>query len=103
MEGMVDLFSKFVKGGNGKRINPIFYVSNSPWNIYDLLTKFLDIQNLPEGPVLLRDYGLEYIRKRANSRGHKLDTISDILRTYPELPFIMLGDTASKDADYYTL
>ncbi len=98
MEGVVELFQAFAKGENGARSNPIFYVSNSPWNLYDLLEKFMAFQELPKGPIFLRDYG---IRPAGEFSQHKLATISRILDTYPDLPFIMLGDTASKDADFY--
>jgi len=98
MEGVVELFNAFVRGGDGKQENPIFYVSSSPWNIYDLLAQFMELQQLPKGPILLRDYG---IRPSGAFHNHKMETISHILNTYPELPFIMLGDTASRDADFY--
>ncbi len=98
MEGMVNLFTNFVKGGNGRRENPIFYISHSPWNIYDLLEEFLRIQKFPKGPLLLRDYG---IIPSADFSNHKISSIEHILKTYPELPFILLGDSAEKDADFY--
>jgi len=98
MEGIVELFQAYVRGGDGKKENPIFYVSNSPWNLYDLLEEFLTVQKLPKGPILLRDYG---IQPSGDFSGHKLNSISHILEMYPNLPFVMLGDTASKDADFY--
>ena len=98
MEGMVDLFKDMVVGANGKKENPVFYVSNSPWNIYDILEEFLSLQNLPKGPLLLRDYGFIPNDQFTN---HKMNSIGRILRTYPNLPFVLLGDTASKDADHY--
>ncbi|NRB52038.1 MAG: DUF2183 domain-containing protein [Saprospiraceae bacterium] len=98
MEGVVELFQAFAKGEKGIGNNPIFYVSNSPWNLYDLLEKFMEFHELPKGPIFLRDYG---IRPAGEFSQHKLATISRILDTYPDLPFIMLGDTASKDADFY--
>lgn len=98
MEGVVELFQAFAKGKDGQEENPIFYVSNSPWNLYDLLEKFMELQELPKGPIFLRDYG---IRPAGEFSQHKLATITRILETYPNLSFIMLGDTASKDADFY--
>ena len=58
----------------------------------------MSIRKLPKGPILLRDYGL---RPAHNFARHKLEAITTILEMYPTLPFIMLGDTASKDADFY--
>jgi len=98
MEGMVKLFKNFVEGGNGKRDNPIFYLSHSPWNIYDLLEEFLGIQKFPKGPLLLRDFG---ITPSGDFSNHKNSSIAHILKTYPKLPFILLGDSADKDTDFY--
>jgi len=101
MEGMKSLLHKFTGGKNGQKENPIFYVSNSPWNIYDILSGFLDLQKLPRGPLMLRDFGMQLIFKSKKHIPHKLKTIRHILNTYPKLPFVFLGDTASNDADYY--
>jgi len=98
LEGMVTLFKKFVNGQNGKRENPIFYLSHSPWNIYDLLDEFLRIQNFPKGPLLLRDFGISPSGEYSN---HKISSIASILKSYPKLPFILLGDSAEKDTDFY--
>ncbi len=98
VDGMMELLQSFTRGSSGNMENPVFYVSHSPWNIYDLLKEFLRLQNFPKGPMLLRDYGMnppgEYAR-------HKMNSISHILKMYPHLPFILLGDSAEEDADFY--
>jgi len=81
--------------------NPVFYVSNSPWNLYDLLEEFLDLNHLPKGPILLRDFGLPYEERGAGYLGHKHESILQILNTYPDLPFILIGDSGEKDAFIY--
>ncbi len=101
MEGIVNLYQQFAKGGDGTRSNPIFYVSNSPWNLYDLIEAFMRIHQLPKGPILLRDIDIAKFLTSSGNSQHKLERISHILDTYPHLPFILLGDTGSKDADYY--
>lgn len=100
MEGMVDLYKAMEYSPSGAQ-NPFFYVSNSPWNIYDLLEEFMDLQEVPRGPILLRDIGFPIEELPTDYRGHKIETISHILRTYPDLPFIMFGDTGAHDADVY--
>lgn len=98
MEGIVELFQALSKGKSEQARHPFFYVSNSPWNLYDLLEQFMDIQQLPKGPILLRDYG---IRPAGPFSDHKMEAISRILEMYPDIPFLLFGDTASKDADHY--
>lgn len=88
--------------GNGDEPgNPVFYVSNSPWNLYDLLEEFLSLNGLPNGPILLRDFGIPYQGYPQNYKGHKHSSIARILETYPELPFILIGDSGEKDAYIY--
>lgn len=101
MEGIVELFQALEKGSGEEPVNPFFYVSNSPWNIYDVLVHFMHLQELPRGPILLRDYGLSPANFSSAFREHKLDSMATILHTFPDLPFLLMGDTASKDVDHY--
>ena len=77
-------------------LNPVFYVSKSPWNLYAPLVEYLEVQGLPAGPVVLRDFGL---RMRKN---HKSQAIEAILATYPRLPFVLIGDSAEEDPQIYS-
>ena len=45
---------------NGDARNPLFYVSSSPWNVYDVITQFLELQGIPHGPVMLRDVDIGF-------------------------------------------
>ena len=101
IEGIIELFQAFEKGPSGKSKNPFFYVSNSPWNLYDLLIQFLESRQLPKGPLLLRDYGLGPANFSSEFHEHKQETIARIMQTFPSMKFILLGDTGSKDADHY--
>ncbi|MDX1942014.1 MAG: phosphatase domain-containing protein [Saprospiraceae bacterium] len=100
-------FRALQKGKDDQNRNPVFYVSKSPWNLYDFLEDFIELNELPRGPLLLRDIGLlprrfpffESLDKQY--RGHKISSVARILRMYPELPFILVGDSGEKDAEIY--
>jgi phosphatidate phosphatase APP1 len=77
-------------------VNPVFYVSKSPWNLYAPLIEYLDLQGFPRGPLLLRDFGLR------PSRTHKTDAIEEILKTYPKLRFVLSGDSGEHDPEIYS-
>lgn len=88
---------------NAPAHNPIFYVSSSPWNLYDLLTDFMTHQGLPAGPLCLRDLGLD--RDKLITTGHKAHkgaAIEQILHTYPQLPFVLIGDSGQHDPELYS-
>ena len=94
-------FQALCRGQQEDPANPVFYVSNSPWNLYDLLEEFLSLNGLPNGPVLLRDFGIPYQKQPRNHKGHKHSSIERILKTYPNLPFVLIGDSGEKDAYIY--
>ncbi len=82
--------------------NPIYYVSSSPWNLYDLLVDFFRIQGLPKGPILLRDFGLNADLLSSESHHmHKLAMIRKILDVNPQLPFVLIGDSGQQDPEIY--
>lgn len=99
--GVSDFYRALALGADGEGYNPFFYVSNSPWNLYDLLRDFLRINRLPRGPVLLRDFGLPSDDSFFSYRTHKADTVKRILDTYPHLPFVLVGDSGEHDTDIY--
>jgi phosphatidate phosphatase APP1 len=76
--------------------NPFFYISKSPWNLYAPLLEYLEIQQLPIGPLLLRDFGLR------PDKEHKRKAIEEVLATYPKLRFILSGDSGEQDPEIYS-
>jgi phosphatidate phosphatase APP1 len=99
--GVSEFYKSLQLGRNGKRNNPFFYVSSSPWNLYDLLIDFLDLNDIPEGPLLLRDFGLDVDKESADHMGHKFKEIKNILLTYPHLNFVLIGDSGQDDPKIY--
>mgnify|MGYP003575343982 FL=1 len=100
--GVAEFYKSLQLGRNGKRNNPFFYVSSSPWNLYDLLKDFLDLNHIPAGPMLLRDFGFDV--KQNTSGGHldhKFKEIAQILQTYPQLNFVLVGDSGQEDPKIY--
>jgi phosphatidate phosphatase APP1 len=100
--GVTALYQALERGGDGKRRNPIYYVSSSPWNIHDLIAEFLELQGIPDGPICLRDWDVN-VDALTSSRlkAHKEPLIREILETNPSLPFILIGDTSQKDPEIY--
>jgi phosphatidate phosphatase APP1 len=96
-EGTSELYHALAAGASGSANNPVFYVSKSPWNLYDFLVDFLDHHQLPRGPLLLRDIGL----REAPPVDHKSAAVRELLDTYPELPFVLLGDSGERDPEIY--
>ena len=100
--GVATLYRALQDGTGGGENNPIFYVSSSPWNLYDVLGEFLAIREIPEGPIMLRDWGLSEGELLPTSHGsHKLEAIKSIIELYPTLPFVLIGDSGQEDPEIY--
>lgn len=102
LRGVSDFYCALQAGCNGGITNPLFYVSSSPWNMYDLFREFFHLNGIPIGPVFLRDWGFERGSILAiNNRDFKIGAIRNILNAYPELKFILIGDSGEQDPEIY--
>ena len=99
----VAAFCRALQGGAVTTLfNPIYFVSSSPWNLYDLLIDFFRIQGIPKGPILLRD--LELSASMLSQEGHhlhKMAMIQKVMAINPELKFVLLGDSGQQDPEIY--
>lgn len=100
--GVAEFYRSLQLGKNGKPNNPFFYVSSSPWNLYDLLKDFLELNSIPAGPLLLRDFGFDHQKEDSDHMGHKFKEITQILETYPQLKFVLIGDSGQEDPNIYS-
>lgn len=83
-------------------VNPVFYVSSSPWNLHSFLERLFRRAGLVIGPMFLRDLGIARNQLITGGHGdHKSRAIDQVLDANPALPFILLGDTGQKDAMIY--
>jgi phosphatidate phosphatase APP1 len=100
--GVAEFYRGLHAGASGVALNPVFYVSSSPWNLYPVLTDFLAHQGVPAGPILLRDWGLSERGLLPTRHGeHKLGAIRQIMGCYPAMPFILVGDSGQEDPEIY--
>jgi len=97
-EGVDELYTKLIDDYN----NPLFFVSGSSFNLYDMLTKFCEYKNIPKAPFFLRDLGLDakqWIKQ--DTAPYKKEYIHEILSTYDQLDFICIGDSGQQDPEIY--
>jgi len=98
----VAAFYRGLRSGSGRERNPIFYVSTGPWNLYDLLEDFLELQGIPAGPIFLRDWGgLKDVLRGMDHQRHKLGVIRDLMDAHADLSFVLVGDSGQEDAEAY--
>ncbi|SKB75182.1 Uncharacterized conserved protein [Salegentibacter holothuriorum] len=102
LKGAAEFYQKLHEGRDGTPNNPIFYLSNSPWNLYEYLKLFLDHNAFPKGPILLRKFRTPFDGSIKPEKPHKQKEITNILQTYPAMNFILIGDSGEHDASIYT-
>lgn len=105
LDGVAVLYQALQAGASGRsghRRHPVFYVSSSPWNLYDLLEDFMDLNAIPCGPIFLRDLGLESDKfLKTAGHGHKLERAIALIERYPHLKWVLAGDSGQADAELY--
>jgi phosphatidate phosphatase APP1 len=85
-----------------RNANPIFYVSSSPWNLYDVLEHFKALNGIPPGPMFLQDFGIDEATFIHDAHDvHKLREIQTIFDYYPSLSFVLIGDSGQHDPEIY--
>jgi phosphatidate phosphatase APP1 len=85
--------------------HPVFYVSSSDWNLFDLIQDFLNYRKIPKGPLLLKDLhvNLRNIWKSGGgNHDHKLEKIALLMSLFPQMKFILIGDSGQHDPELYT-
>lgn len=102
--GVVELYRHLRRGPDTEagHLNPLAYVTSSPYNLHGLLHHVFELNGLPNGPFFMTDWGLDEDKwlKRSH-RDHKLDAIRQIFSWYPDKPAIFLGDTSQHDVPIY--
>lgn len=101
LAGAPAFYQKLHLGKSGHAANPMFYVSNSPWNLYKYLEHFIRKAGFPKGPILLRDFRGPFDKTPKPEKPHKQREIRNILKTYPHLKFVLIGDSGEHDVDIY--
>ena len=98
---MVTKANEFLQVLSQQRKFPVFYVSNSPYNLYEYLRRFMAYNQFQKGPLFLRDFGRQNTILPEDSSSHKHYVIEKLLERYPQSRFILLGDGAEHDPYIY--
>ena len=102
LDGVARLYQALQEGADGSGRHPIFYVSSSPWNLYDLLEDFMELNAIPFGPIFLRDLGTDAGKFiKTEGHGHKLERARTLIQRFPTLRWVLLGDSGQADAELY--
>jgi phosphatidate phosphatase APP1 len=96
IEGVQEWYSELAKMGV-----KFHYVSNSPWQLYPVITRFFAEAGLPPGSFHLKQYSgmLQGIFEPVAER--KKSTLDRIASDFPQRRFILVGDSGEADLEVY--
>ncbi|WP_297337154.1 phosphatase domain-containing protein [Algoriphagus sp.] len=98
--GVSEFYQKLSVHGNTE----VFYVSSSDWSLFDLIRDFLEFRKIPLGPILLKDKHINLKNiwtSGGGSHDHKFDKIRFLFSFFPEMNFILVGDSGQHDPEIY--
>ena len=96
--GMPVLYDHLVSAHPGA---PVIYLSTGAWNAAPALSRFLERNLYPMGPLLLTDWGPTHDRWFRNGKEHKLQELSRIAKDFPEITWVLIGDDGQHDEALY--
>ena len=104
--GMSSLYRGLVRGvvnqaGKRKPEPTFFYVSTGSWSFYPLLEQFIGLRAFPQGPMFLTDWGPTERYLRRSGAEHKRTAIRRLFEAYPNMRFVLIGDSGQRDALTY--
>lgn len=80
----------------------LHYVSNSPWQMYPVLTSFFKLAHLPKGSFHLKQYSGLFQGIFEPVAERKKASLDRIMRDFPDRKFILVGDSGEADLEVYT-
>jgi phosphatidate phosphatase APP1 len=96
--GMAELYRQIV---DEHPHAPVFYLSTGAWNVAPTLRRFLAQHGLPNGPMLLTDWGPTNTGWFRSGIEHKRTRLRDLMITYPDIRWVLVGDDGQHDPMIY--
>ena len=80
---------------------PLIYLSTGAWNVAPTLTRFLSRNLYPAGALLLTDWGPTADRWFRSGREHKRSSLERLVREFPQIKWLLVGDDGQHDESIY--
>jgi phosphatidate phosphatase APP1 len=101
VEGMAELYRRLLKQNSFPEASAVFYISCSPRQLTDNLRRFLAVRAFPRGVLLLRKIGPRLHSPDRDHVHYKTSRIEAVLRSLPNVRFVLFGDDAESDPEIY--
>ena len=101
VDGMAQTYRRWADAGA-----KFHFVSSSPWQLYEPLTRFLADNRFPAGTFHLKRFRFKdrtALDLLADPLTSKPRVIGPLLETYPQRKFVLVGDSGEQDPEVYAL
>lgn len=99
--GMPALYRGLAEAANSGGEPSFYYLSTGPWNLYEVLTEFLELRGFPKGVLHLTDWGPQERYVMRSGKEHKRLSLARAFAAYPNTKFILIGDSGQNDPYVY--
>jgi len=96
--GMSVLYERLTRTHPGA---PVIYLSTGAWNVAPTLTRFMERNLYPRGPLLLTDWGPTHDRWFRSGREHKGTNLERLASEFPAIKWLLVGDDGQHDEAIY--
>ncbi len=95
-------FTKELFKGFKKLDARVFYVSKSEYNLFGMLTSFIEYNKLPKGQLILTPYlKFSQLLNPKKNRNFKTNHIRFIIENLLTNGFVLIGDDSQRDMEIY--
>ncbi len=98
---MAERFKKILADNPPTAPSRLFFLSGSPEQLFTPIEKFLEYNNFPEHTIILKQIHGKNKDSLTDQIAYKTQKIEELIALYPNMEWIMFGDSGEKDADIY--
>ena len=96
--GMARLYQRLLSEHPGA---PIIFISTGAWNTYPMIQRFTARHGIPQGAMLLTDWGPTNTGWFRSGQDHKRRCLRELARDLPHIRWLLVGDDGQHDPELY--
>jgi len=96
-----DQINSIVNSNNLKQNSAFFIISGSPYQLKNNINNFLNLHNFPKREILTKKIHGKNKDSLSATISYKYDKIVKLIKMYPQVTWVLFGDSGEKDAQIY--
>lgn len=99
---MVQRFKDVFSKNSASVPNMLFFVTGSPQQLYGSIKQFLEYHGFPNSIIITKKIHGDNIDSLLDQFAYKTKQIDELFTLYPDMEWVMFGDSGEKDKEVYT-